>query len=56
MNSQVEHHTGNYSLTDNFFVVDVSDTNVVLGGSMAILDWEILHRLLDHGDGVSETR
>ena len=31
MDSQVEHHTGNYNLTDDLFVVDVPNTNVVLG-------------------------
>jgi hypothetical protein len=32
---------GNYSMTNDFFVVDIPDTNVVLGRSMALLYWEI---------------
>jgi hypothetical protein len=32
---------GNYTLTDDFFVVDVSNTNVVLRSSVAILHWEL---------------
>jgi hypothetical protein len=43
---------GNYTLTDDFYVVDLADTNVVFGSSVVVLTGRFNMNYQDYEDGV----